>query len=85
MSPLTGQVQVKVSHCGVYGGYLHIFHGKMYRRVKMPQVIGHEMSVTVVALGEGVTAFAPGDRVTVRSLDRIVLHAGRGTATSART
>ena len=30
-------------------------------RVKMPQVIGHEMSGTVSELGEGVEDFAIGD------------------------
>ena len=53
LAPGPGQVQVKVSHCGICGTDLHIFHGKMDRRVKMPQVIGHEMSGTIVALGEG--------------------------------
>jgi len=67
--PGAGQVQIRVSHCGICGTDLHIFHGKMDRRVKMPQVIGHEMSGTIAAVGEGVQGFGPGDRVTVRPLD----------------
>jgi (R,R)-butanediol dehydrogenase / meso-butanediol dehydrogenase / diacetyl reductase len=67
--PAAGQVQIRVSHCGICGTDLHIFHGQMDRRVHMPQVMGHEMSGTIVATGEGVKGYAPGDRVTVRPLD----------------
>jgi 2-desacetyl-2-hydroxyethyl bacteriochlorophyllide A dehydrogenase len=67
--PGAGQVQIRVSHCGICGTDLHIFHGKMDHRVTLPQVIGHEMSGTIAAIGESVTGWAPGDRVTVRPLD----------------
>ncbi|MCX6635221.1 MAG: alcohol dehydrogenase catalytic domain-containing protein [Acidobacteria bacterium] len=69
VAPAAGQAQIRVSHCGICGTDLHIFHGKMDHRVKMPQVIGHEMSGVIAAVGEGVAQFAPGDRVTVRPLD----------------
>jgi len=67
--PAKGQVQIRVSHCGICGTDLHIFHGKMDGRVHFPQVMGHEMSGTIGALGDGVDGFATGDRVTVRPLD----------------
>jgi len=67
--PGPGQVQIRVSHCGICGTDLHIFHGKMDHRVHVPQVIGHEMSGTVTAAGPGVDAWNPGDRVTVRPVD----------------
>ncbi len=67
--PGPGQVQIKVSHCGICGTDLHLFHGKMDHRVTFPQVIGHEMSGTITAIGDGVSGWAPGDRVTVRPLD----------------
>jgi 2-desacetyl-2-hydroxyethyl bacteriochlorophyllide A dehydrogenase len=41
----------------------------MDHRVTFPQVIGHEMSGTIVAVGEDVQGWAAGDRVTVRPLD----------------
>jgi len=69
IEPQRGQVQIQVSYCGVCGTDLHIFHGKMDHRIKMPQVIGHEMSGRITAAGEGVEGFAPGDLVTVRPLD----------------
>ena len=64
-----GQVQLRVSHCGVCGTDLHIFQGHMDQRVKMPAVIGHEMSGQVASVGAGVEGVAPGDRVVVRPLD----------------
>jgi threonine dehydrogenase-like Zn-dependent dehydrogenase len=45
--PGPGQVQLRVSHCGICGTDLHIFHGKMDHRVNMPQVMGHEISGTI--------------------------------------
>lgn len=68
-APGAGQVRIRVSHCGICGTDLHIFHGKMDHRVRMPQVIGHEMSGTIEAVGEGVDGWRAGDRVTVRPLD----------------
>jgi 2-desacetyl-2-hydroxyethyl bacteriochlorophyllide A dehydrogenase len=69
VEPETGQVRIRVSHCGICGTDLHIFHGKMDHRVKVPAVIGHEMSGVIESLGAGVENWKPGDRVTVRPLD----------------
>lgn len=68
VSPGPSEVQIRVSHCGICGTDLHIFHGAMDHRVRIPQVLGHEMSGTVMAAGADVKGFAPGDRVTVRPL-----------------
>jgi Threonine dehydrogenase and related Zn-dependent dehydrogenases len=69
VQPAPGQVQIEVSHCGICGTDLHIFHGKMDHRVTFPQVLGHEMSGIIRAVGDGVSGWAIGDRVTVRPLD----------------
>jgi (R,R)-butanediol dehydrogenase/meso-butanediol dehydrogenase/diacetyl reductase len=69
LAPGTGQVQIQVSHCGICGTDLHIFHGKMDHRVQRPQVLGHEMSGVITATGAGVEGYKPGDRVTVMPLD----------------
>jgi (R,R)-butanediol dehydrogenase / meso-butanediol dehydrogenase / diacetyl reductase len=69
VAPGPGQVQIRVSHCGLCGTDLHIFHGKMDHRVRLPQIIGHEMSGTITSVGEGAAGWQPGERVTVRPLD----------------
>src|SRR5579872_5857373 len=71
--PPKGQVQVKVSWCGICGTDLHEYlGGPIYipvgrphplTGVQAPVVIGHEMSAEVVAVGDGVENFAVGDRV----------------------
>lgn len=68
-APQPGQVQLRVSHCGICGTDLHLFHGNMDHRVTFPQVIGHESSAVIEAIGEGVENWKPGDHVTVRPLD----------------
>lgn len=69
VAPEAGQVQIKVSHAGICGTDLHIFHGSMDARVEDSQIMGHEMSGTVAAIGEGVNNVAVGDPVTVMPLD----------------
>jgi len=67
-APGPGEVRLRVAYCGVCGTDVHIYHGAMAQRLKLPQVIGHEVSAEIDAVGEGVTGWQPGDRVTVRPL-----------------
>lgn len=67
--PGPGEVRLDVAYCGICGTDLHIFHGAMDQRVAIPQVIGHEASAIVAEVGEGVSAWQPGDAVVVRPLD----------------
>ncbi len=69
VDPGPGQVQIQVSHCGICGTDLHIFHGAMDRRVTMPAVLGHEMAGVITEIGAGVSGWQTGGRVTVRPLD----------------
>ena len=69
VDPGPEQVQIRVSHCGVCGTDLHIWHGSMDKRVDMPAILGHEMSGEISAVGAGVQAWDEGDRVTVMPLD----------------
>jgi len=64
-----GEVRLKMAYVGVCGTDVHIYHGKMDTRVKPPQIIGHEVSGVIDALGEGVEGWAVGDKVTVRPLN----------------
>jgi L-iditol 2-dehydrogenase len=55
-----GEVLIKVAACGICGTDIKkIFH----RYVEPPQILGHELAGTVVAVGRGVDKWTPGDRV----------------------
>ena len=60
-----GQIKVKMKKIGVCGSDIHVYHGK-HPYTSYPVVQGHEVSAEVVSVGEGVTAFRPGDRVTIQ-------------------
>ena len=64
--PGPGEVEIGVAYVGICGTDLHILHGAMDHRIKIPQILGHEASGTVTALGEGVIDLALGERVAVR-------------------
>lgn len=69
VAPKAGEVAVRVAYCGICGTDMHVFHGNMDARVGFERVIGHEMSGTVAALGDGVDGFALGQKVVVRPLE----------------
>jgi (R,R)-butanediol dehydrogenase / meso-butanediol dehydrogenase / diacetyl reductase len=72
-APPAGQVQIKVSWCGICGTDLHEYvGGPVYIPVERPHpltgvqapvTIGHEMSGEVIAVGDGVDNLKVGDRV----------------------
>lgn len=62
-APPPGWALVKVSHVGICGTDYHIFEGK-HPFLAYPRVMGHEVSGTVVAAGEG-SALAAGEPVIV--------------------
>ena len=66
--PEPGEARIAVRYCGICGTDIHIYHGKMDHRVRIPQVIGHEASGVVTEVGSGVDNVRPGDRVAVRPL-----------------
>jgi (R,R)-butanediol dehydrogenase / meso-butanediol dehydrogenase / diacetyl reductase len=72
-APPPGQLQVKVSWCGICGTDLHEYlAGPLYipvarphplTGVQAPVIIGHEMSGEVIAVGDRPGNFAVGDRI----------------------
>jgi len=62
--PGAGEILVAVEACGVCRTDLHVVDGEL-PHPKLPIVPGHEIVGRVAALGSGVTAFAPGNRVGV--------------------
>ena len=67
-SPPPGQVQVEVAFTGICGTDLHVLQGDMDDRVRVPAVLGHEMSGVIAALGAGVAGWHVGDHVVVMPL-----------------
>ncbi len=62
----SGEVLVNVAACGICGSDVHGYDGSSGRRIP-PIVMGHEAAGTIAAIGDGVTGFAEGDRVTFDS------------------
>ncbi len=59
--PGSGEVLLKTSASGICHSDLHVIEGSL--PVPPPCILGHEPAGVVEAVGEGVTDFAPGDRV----------------------
>jgi len=57
-----GELLVRIATCGICGTDLKKIHLGSHTA---PRIFGHEMSGTVVAVGEGTTKFGVGDRVMV--------------------
>lgn len=53
-SPPPGWARLAVSHVGICGTDYHIFEGK-HPYLEYPRVMGHEISATVIEVGQGVS------------------------------
>lgn len=62
--PGRGEVLIEIAACGVCRTDLHVVDGEL-SDPKLPIVPGHEIVGRVAALGDGVSAFAKGERVGV--------------------
>lgn len=62
--PSPGQAVVRVHRVGICGTDIHAFHGKM-PYLTYPRILGHELGVEVIAVGDGVTTVQVGDRCAV--------------------
>jgi (R,R)-butanediol dehydrogenase/meso-butanediol dehydrogenase/diacetyl reductase len=80
-NPRPGEVKLRVVTNGICGTDVHEFfdgpiltptadHPHARTGTRAPVVIGHEFAGVVADVGEGVAAFAPGDRVVVEPLHR---------------
>ena len=65
-APALGELLIQVAACGICGSDVHGYDGSSGRRIP-PIVMGHEAAGIVAAVGDGVIAFHPGDRVTFDS------------------
>jgi 2-desacetyl-2-hydroxyethyl bacteriochlorophyllide A dehydrogenase len=62
--PARGEALVRVHRVGICGTDISAYLGKM-PFVTYPRILGHELGVEVVAVGEGVAKVKPGDRCSV--------------------
>lgn len=60
-----GQALVKIEKIGICGSDIHVYHGE-HPFTKYPITQGHEVSGEIAALGEGVTGFTVGQKVTIQ-------------------
>ncbi|GAB4187804.1 MAG: zinc-binding alcohol dehydrogenase family protein [Phycisphaeraceae bacterium] len=59
-----GQARVKVHRVGICGTDIHAYRGEQ-PFFSYPRILGHELGVEVIEVGEGVTHVRPGDRCAV--------------------
>ncbi|HEY0786690.1 MAG TPA: galactitol-1-phosphate 5-dehydrogenase [Acidobacteriaceae bacterium] len=64
--PAPDEVLLRVEACGICGSDVHGFDGSSGRRIP-PIIMGHEAAGTIASVGDGVTGWAVGDRVTFDS------------------
>jgi len=67
VTPAPGEILIKTRYAGVCGSDVHTFEGHHPFR-KPPVILGHELTGTVVELGEQVDGFSEGDAVTIMPL-----------------
>jgi uncharacterized zinc-type alcohol dehydrogenase-like protein len=60
-------VAIKIHYCGVCHSDIHTIRGD-WGKIQYPQIVGHELSGTVVALGSSVSRFKTGARVGVGTM-----------------
>ena len=71
-------VAIKIRYCGVCHSDIHTIRGD-WGPVQYPQIVGHEVSGEVVAVGSSVSKFTVGNRVGVGTMVN-----SAGSAQSAR-
>lgn len=62
--PAPGELLIKVEACGICGTDTRIYY-QGRQGVEPPQILGHEISGTIVAVGSGVSSYGTGDRVNL--------------------
>jgi 2-desacetyl-2-hydroxyethyl bacteriochlorophyllide A dehydrogenase len=64
VAPLAGEALVAIRAIGICGTDISGYLGKM-PFIECPRILGHELGVEVLAVGDGVTNVNPGDRCSV--------------------
>src|ERR1700751_3277866 len=64
-APQAGEVQIRIKSVGLNHLDLWGFRGMAFAKRKLPLVVGAEAAGEIAAVGDGVAAFKPGDRVVM--------------------
>ncbi len=64
-TPKAGELLVKIMEIGVCGSDIHVWHGE-HPFTSYPVTQGHEVSGEIAEIGEGVTGFTVGQKVTIQ-------------------
>src|SRR6201987_1195099 len=64
-APQAGEVQIRIKSVGLNHLDLWGFRGMAFAKRKLPLVVGAEAAGEITAVGDGVAAFKPGDRVVM--------------------
>lgn len=62
--PEANQVKIEVKGAGICGSDIHIYHDEIDIPISTPVVVGHEFCGVIAEVGEGVSHWHVGDRVT---------------------
>ncbi len=67
--PGTDEIRIRMAAAGICGTDMQIYHWapRMARRMKLPRILGHEISGVVEAVGADVANVAIGDHVSLES------------------
>ena len=63
-----GEMLLKMERAAICGTDIRILEGKKTKDVRYPSVIGHEMSGTIVEIGDSVEGYKIGDKVAVANV-----------------
>lgn len=64
-SPASGELVVRVGAVTLCGSDVRVWKGEKTGGVAWPATIGHELAGEIAAVGDGVTGYAAGDRVSL--------------------
>ena len=63
-----GEMLLKMERAAICGTDIRVLEGKKTKDVRYPSVIGHEMCGTLCEIGEGVTGYEVGEKVSIANV-----------------
>ncbi len=69
--PLANEVMIEVEAAGICGSDVHIYHDDIKIPLRLPVIMGHELSGVVAQVGANVRSIEAGDAVTSETAARV--------------